>query len=207
MLKTLWLSAPKQIRPSSNQTFMHGKWLGRIWDVWKCGVTNCGKLESLRCSRHNLADVLVLDLVHRKGPKQRIRPQPKVTRNWRGRISEILPAQETPSWDVGLCLETTYLTDWTCTSVTSSAWCGGKRCGGHNQFRWRWHQLVRPEKRERIIPFFSPEYWYCTSRMKWLVKFLRYAVFVISDEFEVKGSTVSVIFNENKQSDLEHAQR
>ena len=37
--------------------------------------------------------------------------------------------------------------------------------------------------------FFSTEYWYCTSRMKWLVKFLRYAVFVISDEFEVKGST------------------
>ena len=155
-VKTLWLSAPKQIRPSSNQTFMHRKWLGRIWDVWKCGVTNCGKLESLRCSRHNLADVLVLDLVHRKGPKQRIRPQPKVTRNWRGRISEILPAQETPSWDVGLCLETTYLTDWTCTSVTSSAWCGGKRCGGHNQFSVALASTCSSgEKGTTIIPFFQ----------------------------------------------------
>ena len=49
--------------------------------------------------------------------------------------------------------------------------------------------LFVPRKGNALYLFFSTEYWYCTSRMKWLVKFLRYAVFVISDEFEVKGST------------------
>ena len=75
----------------------------------RCAVNRCSKLDQI-CklemrqpqSRQCPFD---LDFVHRKGLKERIRPQlqlPEVERNWLGRISEILQVYEMPSWDMGL---------------------------------------------------------------------------------------------------------
>ena len=131
----------------------------------RCAVNRCSKLDQIgklemrqTQSRQCPFD---LDFVHRKGPKERIRPQlqlPEVTRNWLGRNSEILwdftSARDAFMRRGSSLLKTTYLTNWTCKSMTLSDWCAVNRFGGHNHSNVVGIDFVRAEGSiERIWPW------------------------------------------------------